>query len=121
MMFVLFSAERSQDSEVVMLSDSNSTQDAFTDPASSQDSSHKPASGKASSSSSESTTPVKDGQSASEDTGTSGGRRRTRFLFNRPFCSSYSCKSPGMFPPLRDFYLFFKTNLPQLLQVGRVL
>ncbi|TKS79105.1 Calcineurin-binding protein cabin-1 [Collichthys lucidus] len=60
--------ERSQDSEVVMLSDSNSTQDAFTDPASSQDSSHKPASGKASSSSSESTTPVKDGQSASEDT-----------------------------------------------------
>uniref|UniRef100_A0A8C9ZIE7 Calcineurin-binding protein cabin-1 n=1 Tax=Sander lucioperca TaxID=283035 RepID=A0A8C9ZIE7_SANLU len=35
--------ERSQDSEVVMLSDSNSTQDAFTDPASSQDSSHKPA------------------------------------------------------------------------------
>uniref|UniRef100_A0A3Q1EPA2 Calcineurin-binding protein cabin-1 n=1 Tax=Acanthochromis polyacanthus TaxID=80966 RepID=A0A3Q1EPA2_9TELE len=53
---------RSQDSEVVLLSDSNSTQDAFTDPASSQDSSHKPASGKASSSSSESTTPVKDGQ-----------------------------------------------------------
>uniref|UniRef100_A0A3Q1J7X0 Calcineurin-binding protein cabin-1 MEF2-binding domain-containing protein n=1 Tax=Anabas testudineus TaxID=64144 RepID=A0A3Q1J7X0_ANATE len=33
---------RSQDSEVVMLSDSNSTQDAFTDPTSSQDSSHKP-------------------------------------------------------------------------------
>lgn len=63
-------AERSQDSEVVMLSDSNSTQDAFTDPASSQDSSHKPASGKTSSSSSESTTPVKDGQPASEDTGT---------------------------------------------------
>uniref|UniRef100_A0A8C7TMK2 Calcineurin-binding protein cabin-1 n=1 Tax=Oncorhynchus mykiss TaxID=8022 RepID=A0A8C7TMK2_ONCMY len=31
---------RSQDSVVVMLSDSNSTQDAFTDPASSQDSSH---------------------------------------------------------------------------------
>eukprot|EP00064_Thunnus_orientalis_P009324 superscaffoldBa00001176_g9347 len=61
--------ERSQDSEVVMLSDSNSTQDAFTDPASSQDSSHKPASGKASSSSSESTTPVKEGQPASEDTG----------------------------------------------------
>uniref|UniRef100_A0A3Q1G2B5 Calcineurin-binding protein cabin-1 n=1 Tax=Acanthochromis polyacanthus TaxID=80966 RepID=A0A3Q1G2B5_9TELE len=60
--------ERSQDSEVVLLSDSNSTQDAFTDPASSQDSSHKPASGKASSSSSESTTPVKDGQPASEDT-----------------------------------------------------
>uniref|UniRef100_A0AAQ6APH0 Calcineurin-binding protein cabin-1 n=1 Tax=Amphiprion ocellaris TaxID=80972 RepID=A0AAQ6APH0_AMPOC len=44
---------RSQDSEVVLLSDSNSTQDAFTDPTSSQDSSHKPASGKASSSSSE--------------------------------------------------------------------
>ncbi|XP_051277894.1 calcineurin-binding protein cabin-1 isoform X5 [Dicentrarchus labrax] len=64
--------ERSQDSEVVMLSDSNSTQDAFTDPASSQDSSHKPASGKASSSSSESTTPVKDGQSASEDTASHG-------------------------------------------------
>ncbi|XP_049434029.1 calcineurin-binding protein cabin-1 isoform X3 [Epinephelus fuscoguttatus] len=64
--------ERSQDSEVVMLSDSNSTQDAFTDPASSQDSSHKPASGKASSSSSESTTPVKDGQFASEDTASHG-------------------------------------------------
>ncbi|KAM7018529.1 calcineurin-binding protein cabin-1 isoform 2-T3 [Tautogolabrus adspersus] len=60
--------ERSQDSEVVMLSDSNSTQDAFTDPASSQDSSHKPVSVKACSSSSESTTPVKEGQSASEDT-----------------------------------------------------
>ncbi|XP_036954497.1 calcineurin-binding protein cabin-1 isoform X5 [Acanthopagrus latus] len=60
--------ERSQDSEVVMLSDSNSTQDAFTDPASSQDSNHKPASVKASSSSSESTTPVKDGQLVSEDT-----------------------------------------------------
>nr|XP_020446280.1 calcineurin-binding protein cabin-1 isoform X3 [Monopterus albus] len=60
--------ECSQDSEVVMLSDSNSTQDGFTDLASSQDSSHKPASGKASSSSSESTTPVKDGQPASEDT-----------------------------------------------------
>uniref|UniRef100_A0A665U9S4 Calcineurin-binding protein cabin-1 n=1 Tax=Echeneis naucrates TaxID=173247 RepID=A0A665U9S4_ECHNA len=38
---------RSQDSEVVMLSDSNSTQDAFTDPTSSQDSTHKTASGKA--------------------------------------------------------------------------
>uniref|UniRef100_A0A3Q3LVI3 Calcineurin-binding protein cabin-1 n=1 Tax=Labrus bergylta TaxID=56723 RepID=A0A3Q3LVI3_9LABR len=62
--------ERSQDSEVVMLSDSNSTQDAFTDPASSQDSSHKPVSVKACSSSSESTTPVKEGQAASEDTGT---------------------------------------------------
>lgn len=69
MMFFFVLAERSQDSEVVMLSDSNSTQDAFTDPTSSQDSSHKPASGKASSSSSESTTPVKDGVSASEDTG----------------------------------------------------
>nr|XP_024660151.1 calcineurin-binding protein cabin-1 isoform X2 [Maylandia zebra] len=64
--------ERSQDSEVVLLSDSNSTQDAFTDPASSQDSSHKLASGKASSSSSESTTPVKDGQPASEDTASRG-------------------------------------------------
>ncbi|XP_047447271.1 calcineurin-binding protein cabin-1 isoform X2 [Mugil cephalus] len=63
--------ERSQDSEVVLLSDSNSTQDAFTDPASSQDSSHKPASGKTSSSSSEST-PVKDGQAASEDTASRG-------------------------------------------------
>uniref|UniRef100_A0A8C2ZVY3 Calcineurin-binding protein cabin-1 n=1 Tax=Cyclopterus lumpus TaxID=8103 RepID=A0A8C2ZVY3_CYCLU len=61
-----------QDSEVVLLSDSNSTQDAFTDPTSSQDSSHKPASGKASSSSSERTTPVKDGQFASEDTEHSG-------------------------------------------------
>uniref|UniRef100_A0A4W6F607 Calcineurin-binding protein cabin-1 n=1 Tax=Lates calcarifer TaxID=8187 RepID=A0A4W6F607_LATCA len=59
---------RSQDSEVVMLSDSNSTQDAFTDPTSSQDSSHKPASGKVSSLSSESTTPVKDGQHVTEDT-----------------------------------------------------
>ncbi|XP_040051178.2 calcineurin-binding protein cabin-1 isoform X4 [Gasterosteus aculeatus] len=65
--------ERSQDSEVVILSDSNSTQDAFTDPTSSQDSSHKPASGKASSSSSESTTPVKDGQFASEDIVLHGG------------------------------------------------
>ncbi|XP_029916295.1 calcineurin-binding protein cabin-1 isoform X2 [Myripristis murdjan] len=60
--------ERSQDSEVVMLSDSNSTQDAFTDPTSSQDSSHKLASGKASSSSSENTTPVKEGQPAADDT-----------------------------------------------------
>lgn len=66
----VFSAERSQDSEVVMLSDSNSTQDAFTDPTSSQDSSHKPTCGKAGSSSSESTTPVKDGQSMPEDMGT---------------------------------------------------
>ncbi|KAM7391669.1 hypothetical protein PAMP_022338 [Pampus punctatissimus] len=64
--------ERSQDSEVVMLSDSNSTQDAFTDPTSSQDSNHKPASGKASSWSSESTTPVKEGQPASEDTASHG-------------------------------------------------
>lgn len=64
----LFPTERSQDSEVVMLSDSNSTQDAFTDPTSSQDSSHKAVFGKASSSSSESTTPVKDGHSPSEDT-----------------------------------------------------
>uniref|UniRef100_A0A7N5ZTW0 Calcineurin-binding protein cabin-1 n=1 Tax=Anabas testudineus TaxID=64144 RepID=A0A7N5ZTW0_ANATE len=58
--------QQRQDSEVVMLSDSNSTQDAFTDPTSSQDSSHKPASGKTSSSSSESTTPVKDGQPTEE-------------------------------------------------------
>uniref|UniRef100_A0A8D3D0X8 Calcineurin-binding protein cabin-1 n=1 Tax=Scophthalmus maximus TaxID=52904 RepID=A0A8D3D0X8_SCOMX len=43
--------QQRQDSEVVMLSDSNSTQDAFTDPTSSQDSSHKPASGKVSSAS----------------------------------------------------------------------
>uniref|UniRef100_A0A8C2ZXA7 Calcineurin-binding protein cabin-1 n=1 Tax=Cyclopterus lumpus TaxID=8103 RepID=A0A8C2ZXA7_CYCLU len=42
-----YAKQRSQDSEVVLLSDSNSTQDAFTDPTSSQDSSHKPASGKA--------------------------------------------------------------------------
>uniref|UniRef100_A0A4W6F7H4 Calcineurin-binding protein cabin-1 n=1 Tax=Lates calcarifer TaxID=8187 RepID=A0A4W6F7H4_LATCA len=63
---------RSQDSEVVMLSDSNSTQDAFTDPTSSQDSSHKPASGKVSSLSSESTTPVKDGQHVTEDTASRG-------------------------------------------------
>uniref|UniRef100_A0A3B5MH07 Calcineurin-binding protein cabin-1 n=1 Tax=Xiphophorus couchianus TaxID=32473 RepID=A0A3B5MH07_9TELE len=60
--------QQCQDSEVVLLSDSNSTQDAFTDPASSQDTSHRPASVKASPSSSESTTPVKDGQPASEDT-----------------------------------------------------
>lgn len=64
--------ERSQDSEVVMLSDSNSTQDAFTDPTSSQDSSLKLASGKASSSSSENTTPVKEGQHAADDTATRG-------------------------------------------------
>ncbi|XP_028312506.1 calcineurin-binding protein cabin-1 isoform X2 [Gouania willdenowi] len=64
--------ERSQDSEVVLLSDSNSTQDAFTDPTSSQDSSHKLVSEKASSSSSESTTPVKDVQPTSEDTVTYG-------------------------------------------------
>uniref|UniRef100_A0A673CJB0 Calcineurin-binding protein cabin-1 n=1 Tax=Sphaeramia orbicularis TaxID=375764 RepID=A0A673CJB0_9TELE len=61
--------QQCQDSEVVMLSDSNSTQDAFTDPTSSQDSSHKPASGKVSSASSESTTPVKEGQPAPEDAG----------------------------------------------------
>ncbi|XP_010874266.2 calcineurin-binding protein cabin-1 isoform X2 [Esox lucius] len=80
-------AERSQDS-VVMLSDSNSTQDAFTDPTSSQDSGHvklqsaftDPASsqdsshvklqspsGKGSTSSSENTTPVKE-QPPVEDT-----------------------------------------------------
>uniref|UniRef100_A0A665U5A3 Calcineurin-binding protein cabin-1 n=1 Tax=Echeneis naucrates TaxID=173247 RepID=A0A665U5A3_ECHNA len=45
--------QQCQDSEVVMLSDSNSTQDAFTDPTSSQDSTHKTASGKVSSLSSE--------------------------------------------------------------------
>ncbi|XP_015225551.1 PREDICTED: calcineurin-binding protein cabin-1 isoform X1 [Cyprinodon variegatus] len=61
--------EQSQDSEVVLLSDSNSTQDAFTDPASSQDTSHRPASVKASPSSSESTTPVKDKQPATEEAG----------------------------------------------------
>uniref|UniRef100_A0A8C8DX29 Calcineurin binding protein 1 n=1 Tax=Oryzias sinensis TaxID=183150 RepID=A0A8C8DX29_9TELE len=49
---------RSQDSEVVLLSDSNSTQDAFTDPTSSQDSSHKPVSVKAGSSSSENFTGI---------------------------------------------------------------
>uniref|UniRef100_A0A8C6MCT5 Calcineurin-binding protein cabin-1 n=1 Tax=Nothobranchius furzeri TaxID=105023 RepID=A0A8C6MCT5_NOTFU len=65
---------RSQDSEVVLLSDSNSTQDAFMDPISSQDTSHKPASVKASSSSSESTTPVKDGQPTSEETGSPGSK-----------------------------------------------
>lgn len=58
-----------------MLSDSNSTQDAFTDPTSSQDSSHKNVFRKASSSSSESTTPVKDGHSTSEDTRTCLSRR----------------------------------------------
>ncbi|XP_047237196.1 calcineurin-binding protein cabin-1 isoform X3 [Girardinichthys multiradiatus] len=60
--------ERSQDSEVVLLSDSNSTQDAFTDPASSQDTSQRAASVKASALSSESTTPMKDRQPTSEDT-----------------------------------------------------
>ncbi|MEQ2210406.1 hypothetical protein XENOCAPTIV_012965, partial [Xenoophorus captivus] len=60
--------ERSQDSEVVLLSDSNSTQDAFKDPASSQDTSHRAASVKASASSSESTTLMKDRQPTSEDT-----------------------------------------------------
>ncbi|KAM6954444.1 calcineurin-binding protein cabin-1 [Aplochiton taeniatus] len=56
--------ERSQDSVVVMLSDSNSTQDAYTDPASSQDSTtHKGQEGKGgTSSSSENTTPLKEGQ-----------------------------------------------------------
>ncbi|KAM9743878.1 calcineurin-binding protein cabin-1 isoform 3-T3 [Menidia menidia] len=59
--------DRSQDSEVVLLSDSNSTQDAFIDPTSSQDSSHKPASGKAGSVPSENRAPVKDGPPSSED------------------------------------------------------
>lgn len=69
-LFVCFClAERSQDSEVVLLSDSNSTQDAFTDPTSSQDSSHKPVSVKAGSSSSESTTPVKDSQPTPDEAG----------------------------------------------------
>ncbi|KAG7480660.1 hypothetical protein MATL_G00058640 [Megalops atlanticus] len=62
--------ERSQDSEVVMLSDSNSTQDPFTDAASSQDSSQKVHSGKGSASSSENTTPMKEGQPRVEDPGT---------------------------------------------------
>ncbi|XP_067083955.1 calcineurin-binding protein cabin-1 [Osmerus mordax] len=66
--------ERSQDSEVVMLSDSNSTQDAFTDPASSQDSSHKPPSGKGSTSSSENTTPVKLTQPSAENAGSPGDK-----------------------------------------------
>uniref|UniRef100_A0A3P8YR13 Calcineurin-binding protein cabin-1 n=1 Tax=Esox lucius TaxID=8010 RepID=A0A3P8YR13_ESOLU len=82
-----YAKQRSQDS-VVMLSDSNSTQDAFTDPTSSQDSGHvklqsaftDPASsqdsshvklqspsGKGSTSSSENTTPVKE-QPPVEDT-----------------------------------------------------
>uniref|UniRef100_A0A669CMA2 Calcineurin-binding protein cabin-1 n=1 Tax=Oreochromis niloticus TaxID=8128 RepID=A0A669CMA2_ORENI len=78
--------QQRQDSEVVLLSDSNSTQDAFTDPASSQDSSHKIASGKASSSSSESTTPVKDGQPASEDTGNQ--------RLNEPFMASGTSTPP---------------------------
>uniref|UniRef100_A0A8C7Z549 Calcineurin binding protein 1 n=1 Tax=Oryzias sinensis TaxID=183150 RepID=A0A8C7Z549_9TELE len=70
--FFLCLAERSQDSEVVLLSDSNSTQDAFTDPTSSQDSSHKPVSVKAGSSSSESTTPVKDTQPTHDEAGIQG-------------------------------------------------
>ncbi|MGH0151437.1 UNVERIFIED_CONTAM: hypothetical protein FKN15_020161 [Acipenser sinensis] len=61
--------ERSQDSVVVMLSDSNSTQDLFTDPTSSQDSSRKVHSGKGSASSSENTTPSKEGQSRAEEAG----------------------------------------------------
>uniref|UniRef100_A0A3B4BMY8 Uncharacterized protein n=1 Tax=Periophthalmus magnuspinnatus TaxID=409849 RepID=A0A3B4BMY8_9GOBI len=61
-------SNENQDSELVLLSDSNSTQDAFTDPTSSQDSSHRPAPGKASSTSSESTTPVKEGQPTSDET-----------------------------------------------------
>uniref|UniRef100_A0A8C7DD68 Calcineurin-binding protein cabin-1 n=1 Tax=Oncorhynchus kisutch TaxID=8019 RepID=A0A8C7DD68_ONCKI len=63
--------QQTQDSVVVMLSDSNSTQDAFTDPASSQDSSHvklQSQSGKGSTSSSENTTPIKEGQPTVEDT-----------------------------------------------------
>ncbi|KAJ7994185.1 hypothetical protein DPEC_G00263290 [Dallia pectoralis] len=67
--------ERSQDSVVVvMLSDSNSTQDAFTDPASSQDSSHvKLHSAKGSTSSSENTTPIKEPPTA-EDTDSHGDK-----------------------------------------------
>ncbi|XP_066546101.1 calcineurin-binding protein cabin-1 isoform X3 [Amia ocellicauda] len=61
--------ERSQDSVVVMLSDSNSAQDPFSDPASSQDSSRKLLSGKGSASSSENTTPMKEGQERVEDGG----------------------------------------------------
>ncbi|XP_039628031.1 calcineurin-binding protein cabin-1 isoform X2 [Polypterus senegalus] len=54
--------ERSQDSMAVMLSDSNSTQDLFTDPTSSQDSNHKKHSVKDSMSSSENATSAKDSQ-----------------------------------------------------------
>ncbi|XP_059920768.1 calcineurin-binding protein cabin-1 [Gadus macrocephalus] len=60
--------ERSHDSELVLvLSDSNSTQDIFTDPASSQDSSLKMTSGKVSSSSSENNTPLKETRATPED------------------------------------------------------
>lgn len=52
-----------------MLSDSNSTQDPFTDAASSQDSSHKVHSGKGGASSPENTTPTNEGQPRGEDTG----------------------------------------------------
>ncbi|XP_061115858.1 calcineurin-binding protein cabin-1 isoform X1 [Conger conger] len=65
--------ERSQDSEVVMLSDSNSTQDPFTDAASSQDSSHKVHSGKGGTSSPENTTPTKEGQPRGEDAAPGAG------------------------------------------------
>ncbi|XP_015221768.2 calcineurin-binding protein cabin-1 isoform X4 [Lepisosteus oculatus] len=61
--------ERSQDSMVVMLSDSNSIQDPFSDPASSQESSRKVLSGKGSASSSENTTPLKEGQERVEEAG----------------------------------------------------
>ena len=80
--FVL--TERSQDSEVVLLSDSNSTQDAFTDPTSSQDSSHKPGSGKVGPLLSESPTTVKDAQHTSEDTGIEGFKGWNIFWFSLP-------------------------------------
>ncbi|KAL0979452.1 hypothetical protein UPYG_G00185250 [Umbra pygmaea] len=68
--------ERSQDSVVVMLSDSNSTQDAFTDPTSSQDSSHaklQSPSGKGSTSSSENLTSIKE-QPTVDDTDSHGDK-----------------------------------------------
>nr|XP_014344546.1 PREDICTED: calcineurin-binding protein cabin-1 [Latimeria chalumnae] len=60
--------ERSQDSMVMMLSDSNSLQDIFMDPASSQDSSRKAQSEKTSPCTSETALPCKEGQASAEDT-----------------------------------------------------
>ncbi|XP_030622423.1 calcineurin-binding protein cabin-1 [Chanos chanos] len=61
--------EHSQDSATVMLSDSSSLQDVFTDPTSSQDSSIKVDSGKSSIATEETTPLMKDKDTTAEDTG----------------------------------------------------